>query len=73
MSIHLLFKLVLFVYIHDMSKYTGLPTKKESLKTIQDLTIQDMTIQDMTTQDMTILSLMFLHLIEFLDGLLNNK
>ena len=68
MSIHLLFKLVLFVYIHDMSKYTGLPTKKETLKTIQD-----MTIQDMTTQDMTILSLMFLHLIEFLDGLLNNK
>ena len=65
---HLLFKLVLFVYIHDMSKYTGLPTKKETLKTIQD-----MTIQDMTTQDMTILSLMFLHLIEFLDGLLNNK
>ena len=48
MSIHLLFKLVLFVYIHDMSKYTGLPTKKETLKTIQDMTIQDMTIQDMT-------------------------
>ena len=45
---HLLFKLVLFVYIHDMSKYTGLPTKKETLKTIQDMTIQDMTIQDMT-------------------------
>ena len=51
---HLLFKLVLFVYIHDMSKYTGLPTKKETLKTIQDMTIQDMTIQDMTIQDMTI-------------------
>ena len=71
MSIHLLFKLVLFVYIHDMSKWlnqsgpilnsyynTGLPTKNETLK---------------TNQDMTIVSLIFLHLIEFLDGLLNNK
>ena len=38
--------------------YTGLPTKNETLK---------------TTQDMTILSLIFMHLIEFLDGLLNNK
>ena len=70
---HLLFKLVLFVYIHDMSKYTGLPTKKETLKTIQDMTIQDMTIQDMTNPRYDDLSLVFLHLIKFFHGLLNNK